>query len=73
MPLNIEGHFFIIYQALTFHNPGLTFHNPGLTFHNPGLTFHNPGLTFHNPGLTFHGRLPETKSPETDREIVTKL
>jgi hypothetical protein len=59
MPLNIEGHFFIIYQALTFHNPG--------------LTFHNPGLTFHNPGLTFHGRLPETKSPETDREIVTKL
>jgi hypothetical protein len=66
MPLNIEGHFFIIYQALTFHNPGLT-------FHNPGLTFHNPGLTFHNPGLTSHGRLPETKSPETDREIVTKL
>jgi hypothetical protein len=64
MPLNIEGHFFIIYQALTF---------PGLTFHNPGLTFHNPGLTFHNPGLTSHGRLPETKSPETDREIVTKL
>jgi hypothetical protein len=59
MPLNIEGHFFIIYQALTFHNPG--------------LTFHNPGLTFHNPGLTSHGRLPETKSPETDREIVTKL
>jgi len=59
MPLNIEGHFFIIYQALTFHNPG--------------LTFHNPGLTFHNPGLTSHGRLPETKSPETDREIATKL